>query len=155
LLDRGPEPVISGYKNDFIYAPHSGIGFVFYGLSIMCFILALRHLGASRTGAYFSAAPFVGAFVSILVWHDPVSMQFLMACSFMAFGIYLHISENHEHVHTHEEMCHEHSHVHDEHHQHEHDFPVSKGEKHSHPHRHTIMTHSHAHFPDMHHTHRH
>lgn len=32
------------------------IGFCGYGLSLVMFVLALRHLGTARTGAYFSAA---------------------------------------------------------------------------------------------------
>src|SRR5262249_45017708 len=36
------------------------VGFVGYGLSLALFVIALRHLGAARTAAYFSTAPFVG-----------------------------------------------------------------------------------------------
>jgi multidrug transporter EmrE-like cation transporter len=133
----------------------SALGFVCYGLSIVCFILALRWLGASRTGAYFSAAPFVGAFVAIEFLGETISARFLIAAGFMAFGIYLHITESHEHEHSHDEMEHEHSHTHDEHHQHEHDFKISPGVAHTHRHRHTKLTHRHPHFPDMHHTHSH
>ena len=37
------------------------VGFFGYGVSLVLFVLALRYLGAARTGAYFSTAPFVGA----------------------------------------------------------------------------------------------
>ena len=37
------------------------VGFFGYGVSLVLFVLALRHLGAARTGAYFSTAPFLGA----------------------------------------------------------------------------------------------
>src|SRR5262249_16591332 len=37
------------------------VGLFGYGTSLALFVLALRHLGAGRTGAYFSTAPFVGA----------------------------------------------------------------------------------------------
>ncbi len=133
----------------------AALGFVCYGLSIVCFILALRWLGASRTGAYFSAAPFVGAAVAIGFLGESITLQMVIAALFMAFGIYLHLSESHEHVHTHEELNHEHSHVHDEHHGHSHDFEVQPGERHSHRHHHLPITHRHPHFPDMHHTHSH
>lgn len=133
----------------------AALGFVCYGLSIVCFILALRWLGASRTGAYFSAAPFVGAFVAIGLLNEPVTLRLLVAAAFMGFGIYLHLTESHEHEHTHDEMEHEHSHTHDEHHQHEHAFHVGAGEKHTHRHTHSKLTHRHPHFPDMHHTHSH
>jgi multidrug transporter EmrE-like cation transporter len=133
----------------------SVLGFVCYGLSIVCFILALRWLGASRTGAYFSAAPFVGACVAIGILHEPMTPRLLLAAAFMVFGIYLHLTESHEHEHTHEFMEHEHSHTHDEHHQHEHDKAVAPGIRHTHLHQHTALTHRHPHFPDMHHTHTH
>jgi drug/metabolite transporter (DMT)-like permease len=42
-----------------------GVGLLGYGLSLVFFVRALRELGTSRTGAYFSTAPFVGAAVSI------------------------------------------------------------------------------------------
>ena len=37
------------------------LGFLSYGLSLAAFVLALRHLGSARTGAYFSTAPFAGS----------------------------------------------------------------------------------------------
>ncbi len=40
-------------------------GFLGVGVSLAMFVLALRHLGAARTGAYFSLAPFIGALISI------------------------------------------------------------------------------------------
>ena len=36
------------------------------GVSLVLFILALRHLGTARTGAYFSLAPFIGAAASFV-----------------------------------------------------------------------------------------
>src|SRR5436190_313289 len=42
------------------------VGFLGYGVSLVMFVLALRHLGAARTGAYFSMAPFLGAGLDIL-----------------------------------------------------------------------------------------
>jgi drug/metabolite transporter (DMT)-like permease len=133
----------------------SALGFVCYGLSIVFFILALRALGASRTGAYFSAAPFVGALVALGLLHEPITARLIGAALFMGLGIFLHLMESHEHEHMHEEMEHEHSHSHDDHHQHEHTFPVRPGETHTHKHLHSKLTHRHPHFPDMHHTHSH
>jgi drug/metabolite transporter (DMT)-like permease len=37
------------------------VGFLGYGLSLALFVYALRNIGAARTGAYFSLAPFAGA----------------------------------------------------------------------------------------------
>ena len=141
--------------NLLLFSGAAALGFICYGLSIVCFILALRWLGASRTGAYFSAAPFVGAFIAVGLFKDPISMRLRAAAMLMGFGIVLHLTEKHEHEHTHEPMEHEHSHIHDEHHQHDHDFPVKLGESHAHRHMHSVLTHRHPHFPDMHHTHGH
>lgn len=139
----------------FVVLQAAALGFIGYGLSIVCFILALRHLGASRTGAYFSSAPFLGAFLATVFWHEPLSSTLLIASAFMLFGIYLHLTETHEHDHIHEELLHEHLHSHDEHHQHGHSPNDPSGEPHTHLHRHEKLSHSHGHFPDMHHTHSH
>ena len=40
-------------------------------------MLALRHLGAARTGAYFSVAPFVGVASALLFQHEPLTIQLL------------------------------------------------------------------------------
>lgn len=131
------------------------IGFLGYGLSLVLFVLALRGLGTARTGAYFSTAPFVGAALSIAVFGEPTSAVFWMAATFMAVGVWLHLTEHHAHDHEHTEMAHGHSHRHDEHHQHIHDFEWDGMEPHSHAHRHENLKHQHAHFPDVHHRHSH
>src|SRR5919199_3259559 len=46
------------------------LGFLSYGVSLVLFVLALRHLGTARTGAYFSSAPFVGAALSLAVFRE-------------------------------------------------------------------------------------
>ncbi len=131
------------------------VGLVGYGFSLVLFVLALRSLGTARTGAYFSAAPFIGAAISIIFLSDALSYQFVAAALLMGLGVYLHLTERHEHAHTHEEMEHEHAHLHDEHHQHSHGPDDPPGEPHSHWHHHAPMTHKHPHFPDQHHTHTH
>ena len=131
------------------------LGFASYGLSLVFFVLALRHLGTARTGAYFSLAPFVGAAISLLIWREQPTALFWVGVACMATGVWLHISERHQHAHVHDEMEHTHAHRHDEHHQHEHDPDDPPGEPHAHPHRHPRMAHSHPHYPDIHHRHRH
>jgi len=131
------------------------VGFFGYGVSLTLFVLALRHIGTARTGAYFSFAPFVGALISVLVLRDSLTIQFLIAAVLMGIGVWLHLTERHEHEHWHEVIEHDHRHVHDEHHQHEHDESVPLGEPHSHPHRHEKVVHSHHHYPDIHHRHAH
>ncbi|GJE44209.1 DMT family transporter [Methylobacterium soli] len=129
------------------------VGFLGVGVSLVLFVLALRHLGAARTGAYFSLAPFIGAVVALVLLHEPVTAQLVVAGLLMGIGLWFHLAERHDHEHEHEAMEHEHSHVHDEHHQHVDDGPAT--EPHSHWHRHEPMRHKHVHYPDLHHRHGH
>ena len=76
------------------------VGFCGYGLSLVLFVLALRHLGAARTGAYFSAAPFAGAALSLLILHEAPGALFWIAAALMGVGIWLHMTESHAHEHT-------------------------------------------------------
>jgi drug/metabolite transporter (DMT)-like permease len=102
------------------------VGFLGYGVSLALFVLALRHLGTARTGAYFSLAPFVGATVSILWLRDAPSTGLIVAALLMAAGVWLHLTERHEHEHTHPATEHE-----------------------------PALTHTHPHYPDVHHRHDH
>lgn len=126
------------------------VGLFAYGLSLVLFVVGMRHLGTARTGAYFSVAPFFGTILA-LISGEPVTVPLVVAGMLMALGIWLHLTEKHDHKHTHEVMEHSHEHIHDEHHQHPHGFPAEVGTKHSHLHRHEPMVHTHAHFPDAHH----
>jgi drug/metabolite transporter (DMT)-like permease len=131
------------------------IGFLGYGVSLALFVLALRHLGTARTGAYFSLAPFVGTVLAIAVLGEALSVQLCLAGGLMGLGLWLHLTERHDHEHTHEAMEHEHRHWHDEHHQHDHGDDVPAGEPHTHRHRHEPQVHKHPHYPDLHHRHSH
>lgn len=129
------------------------VGFLGVGVSLVLFVLALRHLGSARTGAYFSLAPFIGAVVALVLLREPVTVQLVVAGLLMGLGLWLHLAERHDHEHSHEALEHEHSHVHDGHHLHSHDGPMK--EPHSHRHRHAPMRHKHVHYPDLHHRHGH
>jgi drug/metabolite transporter (DMT)-like permease len=131
------------------------VGFFGYGISLVLFVLALRHVGTARTGAYFSLAPFVGALLSLPLLGEPLTARLLAAGGLMAIGLRLHLTERHEHDHAHEASEHEHRHVHDAHHQHAHAPEMPAGAPHSHAHRHARLIHRHPHYPDMHHRHRH
>lgn len=131
------------------------VGCLGYGVSLALFVLALRHLGAARTGAYFSLAPFVGAVLAIIVLGDPLSVRLLLAGLLMAIGLWLHLAERHDHVHVHAGIEHDHRHRHDQHHQHAHRPEDPLGEPHAHWHRHAPMVHKHPHYPDLHHRHPH
>jgi drug/metabolite transporter (DMT)-like permease len=133
----------------------SVVGFLGYGVSLALFVLALRHLGTARTGAYFSLAPFVGAVVSLLMFREVPGTSLVVAAVLMGLGVWLHLTERHEHEHEHEPMSHTHRHVHDEHHQHEHSPADTPGEPHTHVHYHPRLRHSHPHYPDIHHRHSH
>lgn len=72
------------------------VGFFGYGLSLVFFVLALREIGAARTGAYFSTAPFIGAIVGLVALREPVTAALIGAGLLMAFGVYLHLTESHD-----------------------------------------------------------
>lgn len=107
------------------------IGFACYGLSLVLFVRALRELGTARTGAYFSLAPFVGAAAGLYLHGEPFTAQLAAATTLMAGGLWLHLTEHHEHEHEHGPQDFEHT-------------------RHHGPHRH-----SHPHFPDQFHRHGH
>ena len=131
------------------------VGFGGYGLSLVLFVLALRGLGTARTGAYFSVAPLFGVVISLMLWPEMPGVLFWLAAAFMAVGVWLHVSERHEHPHVHEGLTHGHHHRHDAHHQHVHPEGWDAREAHSHTHTHVGLKHSHAHYPDVHHRHMH
>lgn len=136
-------------------AAGAALGLAGYGVSLALFIVALRHLGTARTGAYFSVAPFFGAALAIGLLSEQPTAAFWIAAALMALGVWLHLTERHVHGHVHEPMEHTHEHVHDAHHQHEHSGAWDGREPHAHPHRHGRLVHSHPHYPDLHHRHDH
>lgn len=62
------------------------LGYVAYGLSIFLYVRAQRDLGASKTSAYYSVAPFIGAFLSFLINGERPDEKFLLALIFMIIG---------------------------------------------------------------------
>lgn len=134
-------------------AAGAAVGFLGVGVSLVMFILGLRHLGAARTGAYFSLAPFIGAVLALVLFDDVITIQLVLAGALMGLGLWLHLAERHDHEHNHEALVHDHAHFHDEHHQHVHEGQVI--EPHSHWHQHEPMRHKHPHYPDLHHRHKH
>ena len=131
------------------------VGFFSFGASLVLFVVALRHLGAARTGAYFSIAPFAGAMISFVLLGETVTVTLVLAGLLMGAGVWLHLTERHDHAHAHDALEHTHEHVHDEHHQHEHDNLVREETRHTHQHGHDPISHAHPHYPDAHHGHRH
>lgn len=74
------------------------LGVFSYGLSFTFLIMALRLLGASRTGAYFAITPFVGAGLSILLFREVLTQNFIIAALLIAVGVGLCIYEQLRHV---------------------------------------------------------
>lgn len=130
------------------------VGFFAYGVSLVLFIIGMRHVGTARAGAYFSIAPFFGALLAILLG-EPVTVPLIIAGILMGLGVWLHLTERHDHEHTHDATTHDHWHTHDEHHQHDHEQPVAAGTRHRHLHAHEAVTHTHEHYPDSFHRHEH
>ncbi|MHB8744189.1 MAG: DMT family transporter [Sulfuricaulis sp.] len=131
------------------------VGVLGYGVSLVLFVVALRHLGSARTGAYFSTAPFIGAALSLVMLREAPGLLFWAAAGLMTVGVWLHLTERHAHQHLHDSLAHEHLHIHDAHHQHVHDFSWDGTKPHTHFHEHARLAHSHPHYPDIHHRHRH
>ena len=129
------------------------VGLMSYGISLILFVVALRHLGTARTGAYFSTAPFAGAVIAVVGMGEPVTENLMVAGVLMGLGVWLHVTERHDHAHDHRVLEHEHEHEHDAHHKHSHGEAISMDTAHNHLHRHDPMSHNHAHYPDAHHQH--
>jgi drug/metabolite transporter (DMT)-like permease len=130
-------------------------GFAGYGASLVLFVLALRHLGTARTGAYFALAPFIGAIAAVPLLGESPTATLFAAGALMGLGVWLHLTESHAHEHAHEALVHEHRHGHDAHHSHDHPPGIDPHGPHTHVHAHAPLRHAHPHVPDSHHRHTH
>lgn len=129
------------------------LGFVAYGLSIYFYVMAQKDLGAAKTSAYYSIAPFLGVAFGMLILGERPAIRFYVALIVMIISTYFAIKDTielqhtHEHTHTH---THEHSHghiVHSHEHTHIHTHIHVHGEdRDNHEHNHKTMTHDHLHF---------
>lgn len=59
------------------------LGFVSYGLSINFYIMAQKELGAAKTSAYYSIAPFLGVGFSMILLGERPTLQFYAALFIM------------------------------------------------------------------------
>lgn len=111
------------------------LGFVAYGLSIFTYIRAQKTLGAAKTSAYYAVAPFIGAFLSLVLLHESLTISYAIALLVMIIGTVLVVVDtlSHSHVHNHIHII---THTHD-------------GSKHTHT---VIHSHEHNHYikDDMH-----
>lgn len=69
------------------------LGFVAYGLSIHFYIMAQKDLGAAKTSAFYSIAPFLGVAFSMLLLNERPSMQFYVALIIMIISTYLMVKD--------------------------------------------------------------
>jgi len=81
-----------------ILAPASLVGFLGYGVSLFFFVLALSHIGAARSGTYFSFAPFVGAGISVMSGMMLLTRQLLTGGLVMGIGVTILLMEKHKAV---------------------------------------------------------
>ena len=119
------------------------LGSVAYGLSIFLYIKAQRDLGAAKTSAYYSAAPFIGTFLAFIVNGEQLTAAYLFGLLFMIAGaVFVTVDTlacDHTHAHTHS-ITHTHdgtTHTHTVTHEHRHDHI---GQTHEHRHRHSEKT---------------
>lgn len=69
------------------------LGFVAYGLSIHFYIRAQKNLGAAKTSAFYSIAPFLGVAFSMLLLSERPSVQFFIALAIMAASTILMVKD--------------------------------------------------------------
>ena len=69
------------------------LGFVSYGLSINFYIMAQAHLGASKTSAYYSIAPFLGVAFSLLLLGERPDTQFYISLFVLIVGTLLIVAD--------------------------------------------------------------
>jgi drug/metabolite transporter (DMT)-like permease len=139
------------------------VGFISYGgLTSIFFVYGVRGLGSARATTYFSLNPFFGIILSIIIFQILPGIMLWIALPFLLIGMWLLITERHQHLHSHESLIHEHRHRHDDlHHDdvlHVHTKEDSKLDSLtflSHFHEHGPVTHSHIQQPDLHHRHEH
>ena len=72
------------------------LGFVSYGLSINFYIMAQAQLGAAKTSAYYSIAPFLGVAFSLLMLGERPGVQFYVALVVLLIGTILIIKDTFE-----------------------------------------------------------
>lgn len=60
------------------------LGFIAYGLSIKFYIMAQQSLGAAKTSAFYSIAPFLGAAFGMVLLKERPGLQFYLALAIMA-----------------------------------------------------------------------
>lgn len=76
-----------------IVAASALVGFLGYGLSLVLYVMALREIGAARTGLYFAMSPFIGSAAGVVALGEPLTQQLIAAGLLIGTGAFLHLSE--------------------------------------------------------------
>lgn len=116
------------------------LGFVAYGLSIFFYIKAQNIIGASKTSAYYAIAPFIGTFLSFVIFKEKPTLAYFIGLAIMILGTVIVVvdtlAKKHNHTHKHT-VTHTHdgsTHTHTLEHEHEHNHYLSD-KKHHHFHK--------------------
>lgn len=131
--------------------PHIGyfalallLGFVAYGLSIFFYIKAQGIIGASKTSAYYSVAPFIGTFLSFIIFKEKLTWSYFVGLGIMIIGTIIVVidtlAKKHNHMHKHV-ITHTHdgsTHTHIIKHEHDHNHYLND-EKHTHHHLNSVI----------------
>lgn len=104
------------------------LGFVAYGLSIFFYIKAQGIIGAAKTSAYYAVAPFIGTFLSFVIFKEKLTWIYFVGLAIMVFGTLIVVIDTlvqkHDHIHkhivTHTHDGSTHSHTIEHKHSHEH-----------------------------------
>lgn len=100
------------------------LGFVAYGLSIFFYIKAQGIIGAAKTSAYYSLAPFLGTFLSFLILKEKLNISYFIGLVIMVLGTIIVVIDtlSRKHTHSHEHIIienneekiivHTHEHIH-------------------------------------------
>lgn len=62
------------------------LGFIAYGLSVYFYIRAQKDLGAAKTSAFYGVSPFIGTFISLLLYKQLPNSIFFIALILMILG---------------------------------------------------------------------
>lgn len=81
------------------------LGFVAYGLSTFFYIKAQGIIGAAKTSAFYSVAPFIGTSLSFLLFKEKPTVAYFIGLAVMILGTVIVVmdtlSQRHSHNHVH------------------------------------------------------
>ena len=70
-----------------------GVGIISYGVSLCFYIYAQRVIGAPRTSAFFSLAPFLAVMISFAIFQETPPWWYYIALGLMIIGVWLASSD--------------------------------------------------------------